>query len=177
MSNQFAEPRLAVSLVAAALVIACVLGCRFGGASESENKNAPVKQSNSARKPENAATPRPDDEPSPETNDEPNEPEESNEPIRSTALVEAFKRDETAANSKYKGKIILIRGRITNINDVFGVKALNLRDSENAPGLQTYLKNSADVERVKVGDEVTVRGKVRGDKTDVVDDAVIVEVN
>ena len=164
-----------MSLLAAALVVACVLGCRFGGAAESENKNAPVKQSNSARKPEKAATPRPDDAPD-EPNDEPAD-EPADEPIRSTALVEAFKRDETAANAKYKGRTMLIRGRITNINDVFGVKALNLRDSENVLGLQTYLQNAADVERVRVGDEVTVRGKVRGDKTDVVDDAVIVEVN
>ena len=79
--------------------------------------------------------------------------------------------------AKYKDKVILIRGKITNINDVFGVKALNLRDSENAAGLQTYLANKSDVEKVKVGDEVTVRGKVRGDGIDVIDDAVIVKVN
>ena len=171
-----------VSLLAAGLLLACVLGCRFGGdAAESENKNAPVKQSNAARKQPTAATPRAAEEPPAEADDAGDEQSApsapSDEPIRSTALVEAFKRDRAAANEKYKGKTLLIRGRITNINDVFGVKALNLRDSENVLGLQTYLKNAADVERVSVGDEVTVRGKVRGDATDVIDDAVIVEVN
>jgi hypothetical protein len=44
-------------------------------------------------------------------------------------------------------------------------------------GLQTYLENKADVEKVKVGDEVIVRGKVRGDGLDVIDGAVIIKVN
>ena len=84
--------------------------------------------------------------------------EDAEKPVRSTELVDAFKENKDAANAKYKGKVILIRGKITNINDAFGVKALNLRDSEAAMGLQTYLADNADVEKVKVGDEVTVRG-------------------
>lgn len=108
-----------------------------------------------------------------------NKKEESTDekPVRSTELVDAFKKDKDAANAKYKGKVILISGKITNINDVFGTKALNLRDSEAVMGLQTYLENNDDVNKVKVGDEVIVRAKVRGDGTDVVDDAVIIKVN
>lgn len=101
----------------------------------------------------------------------------SEKPIRSTELIEAFKKDKDAANAKYKDNVILISGKITNINDVFGVKALNLRDSENVLGLQTYLAHKSDVEKVKVSDEVVVRGKVRGDGIDVVDNAVIIKVN
>jgi hypothetical protein len=40
----------------------------------------------------------------------------SEKPIRSTELIEAFKKDKDAANTKYKGKVILISGKITNIS-------------------------------------------------------------
>lgn len=147
-----------ISIAAVVFAFSCVLGCRFGD--RAEDRQTPA--SPAANKP--AATSQ-----KAETSDE--------KPVRSTELVEAFRKDKEAANAKYKDRIVLISGKITNINDVFGVKALNLRDNENAVGLQTYLANSADVEKVKVGDEVVVRGKVRGDALDVVDDAVIVKVN
>jgi predicted butyrate kinase (DUF1464 family) len=144
-----------ISLSAIIFVFSLILGCGFG-------KNNEVSKIESNTQPPIANKKE-------ETNDE--------KPVRSTELVEAFKKDKDAANAKYKGKTILISGKITNINDVFGTKALNLRDSESVMGLQTYLENNDDVNKVKVGDEVIVRAKVRGDGTDVVDDAVIVKVN
>lgn len=105
------------------------------------------------------------------------EPAATNEEtaIRSTELIEIFRSDKNAANAKYKGKTILISGKITNINDVFGTMALNLRDSENAIGLQCYLADNDDVKKVAVGQEVVIRGKVRGDGTDVIDNAVVIQ--
>jgi hypothetical protein len=144
-----------ISIPVILVIFLTILGCNFGARNESpktENNTTPPV----AQKTEEAS---------------------SEKPIRSTELIEAFKKDKDGANAKYKDKIILISGKITNINDVFGVKALNLRDSENEMGLQTYLANKADVEKVKVGDEVTVRGKVRGDGLDVIDNAVIIKVN
>lgn len=147
-----------LSILVIIFVFSFILGCGFGSNNEapkSENNTQPVAN----KKEENKA----------ETTEE--------KPVRSTELVDAFKKDKDAANAKYKGKTILISGKITNINDVFGTKALNLRDSESAMGLQTYLENNDDVKKVKVGDEVIVRGKVRGDGTDVIDGAVIIKVN
>lgn len=143
-----------ISIPVIIFIFICVFGCGFGTGS---NQTA-----NETNRPTNVVKKE-------EASDE--------KPIRSTELIQAFRKDKAAANAAYKDKIVLIKGKITNINDVFGVKALNLRDSDDAIGLQTYLANSADVEKVKVGDEVTVRGKVRGDGIDVVDGAVIVKVN
>ena len=146
-----------ISILLIVTALGGVLGCGLG-----DRAAAPKNEANTASENKPAAV---------------NKEEDGEKPVRSTELVEAFRKDKEAANAKYKDRIILIRGKITNINDVFGVKALNLRDSADAVGLQTYLANGADVEKVKVGDEVTVRGKVRGDALDVVDDAVIVRVN
>ena len=150
MKNSISIPIIIFALV-------CVLGCGLGNRDET-----PKSEANSAQNKPAVANKA-------ETDDE--------KPVRSTDLIDAFRKDKAAANAKYKDKVILIRGKITNINDVFGVKALNLRDGEDAIGLQTYLANASDVEKVKVGDEVTVRGKVRGDGIDVIDNAVIVKVN
>lgn len=144
-----------ISILTIVFLLACGAGCGLGERAENpktEANTAPNKPATSGK-------------------------EDAEKPVRSTDLVEAFRKDKEAANAKYKDKIILISGKITNINDVFGVKALNLRDGDDAIGLQTYLANTSDVEKVKVGDEVTVRGKVRGDALDVIDNAVIVKVN
>ncbi len=146
-----------ISILTIIIALAGVLGCGLGNRVE----NPRTEANGAANKPATTSKEETDGE----------------KPVRSTELVDAFRKDKAAANAKYKDKVILIRGKITNINDVFGVKALNLRDSDDAIGLQTYLANSADVEKVKVGDEVVVRGKVRGDALDVIDNAVIVKVN
>lgn len=153
-----------ISILTIFIALVGVLGCGFGNRADApkNESNTAANQPPVASREEKAAN---------------KEETDGEKPVRSTELVDAFRKDKAAANAKYKDKVILIRGKITNINDVFGVKALNLRDSEDAIGLQTYLANSSDVEKVKVGDEVTVRGKVRGDALDVIDGAVIVKVN
>ena len=153
-----------MSILTLMIALGCVLGCGFGNRADTPKNetNTAANQPPVASREEKAGK---------------KEETEGEKPVRSTELVDAFRKDKAAANAKYKDKVILIRGKITNINDVMGVKALNLRDSENDMGLQTYLANKSDVEKVKVGDEVTVRGKVRGDGIDVIDDAVIVKVN
>lgn len=138
-------------------ILSVALGCNLGKYLESSSSNT-ANQSNSARQNTNS------------------ESKNSAEAIRSTEIIKAFDEDVKAANAKYKGKTILVSGKITNINDVVGVKALFLRDSEKEPGLQTYLEDNDDAKKVKVGDEVIVRGKVRGDTSEVLDDAVVVEV-
>ena len=146
-------------------ILSVALGCNFGKYFESSSNNA--NQSNSAQTKNQQNT---------NTESKTSAEKTSTEPIRSTELIKVFEEDMEAANAKYKGKTILVSGKITNINDVAGVKALFLRDSEKDTGLQTYLEDNDDAKKVKVGDEIVVRGKVRGDKFEILDDAVVVEV-
>lgn len=99
--------------------------------------------------------------------------------IPSTTIIQDYETDPAAADARYKDQTLLIRGRITNLNDVFGTMALMLRDSETEIGLQCYLTDNADAAKVKVGDEVVVRGRVRGGELGffmVVDECAVVEV-
>ncbi len=152
------------------IILLLILGCKFNGGvntgsvPEGNSGNRAVAQKTKEKRGTVKAESKP-------------EPEKSENLVRSTQIVDDFSEDKDAANEKYKGKIFTIRGKITNINDVFGVMALNLRDSENESGLQCYLKDNEDVEKVSVGQEVTIRGKVRGDATDVIDDVVVIETN
>ena len=82
-------------------------------------------------------------------------------PVETTQILKEHRQNPGAAEAKYGGKTLLIRGKITHINDVFGVKALMLRDSPSERGMQCYLQNAGDVKKVKVGDRVTLRGKLR----------------
>src|SRR5262245_40536972 len=99
-----------ISIPAIIFIFLCVFGCNLGTTESGTSKNENVNKSTVADKKDDAA---------------------GEKPVRSTELIEAFKKDKAAANAKYKDKIILISGKITNINDVFGVKALNLRDAED----------------------------------------------
>lgn len=146
-----------ISALALVFVLSFVSGCGVGV------KDAPAKDAGRSPSAATAASEK--------------QEKQNEEPVRSAVLVEAFKRDTAEANKRYKDRIVLISGKITDIKDVFGVKALNLRDSDAVAGLQVYLKNAADAGRVRVGDEIVVRGKVRGDGFDIVDDAEIVKVN
>ncbi len=157
-------------IITGLMLLLAVLGCNLGKYIESTSDNA--NQSNSSQTTNRQSTNSEVKKPVERTTSE----KTSDEPIRSTDLIKAFEQDMNAANAKYKGKTILVSGKITNINDVAGVKALFLRDSESETGLQTYLANKDDAKKVKVGDEIIVRGKVRGDKFEILDDAVVVEV-
>lgn len=106
-------------------------------------------------------------------------PAESGGAIPSTVIIQDYAADQAAADARYKDQTLLIRGRITNLNDVFGTMALLLRDSESEVGLQCYLADNADAEKVKVGDEVVVQGRVRGGELGffmVADECAVVEV-
>jgi hypothetical protein len=83
-------------------------------------------------------------------------------PIPATQIIDAYLADPVAADTQYKGQTLLITGEIANINEVFDVTALMLRDSEAQTGLQCYLTDSADADKVKVGDIVVIEGAVRG---------------
>lgn len=82
--------------------------------------------------------------------------------LPSTTIIQDYETDPVAADLKYKDQRLVIQGQITNINEVFGTQALLLRDSEAEVGLQCYLTDNADADKVAVGDRVVVEGRVRG---------------
>lgn len=83
-------------------------------------------------------------------------------PVPTTAIIEAYEADQAAADARYKGKTLIMVGKVTNINDVFGTLALLLRDSADDIGLQCYLTDSADAQKVAVGQTITIEGTITG---------------
>ncbi len=84
-------------------------------------------------------------------------------PVVPTAdIIKAYEADQAAADAQYKGQTLIMSGKVTNINDVFDVKALLLRESENEPGLQCYLTNAADADGISIGQTITIEGTIKG---------------
>lgn len=82
--------------------------------------------------------------------------------IPTTDIIKAYEADQAAADAQYKGKTLRMMGKVTNINDVFDVKALLLRESENDTGLQCYLTNAADADGISIGQTITIEGTIKG---------------
>ena len=98
------------------------------------------------------------------------------EAVSSREIVEAFRKDKDAKRI-YRGKTVAIRGNITNINDVFGMSNINLRESENEIGLVCYLKNAGDKNKLKIGDEVVIRAEIEDTDIGVASKAEILKIN
>lgn len=139
------------------VVVMFGFGCKFSTDVESQNETV---NSNSSVK--GVVTPE-------RENDE-------TKAVSSREIVEAFGKDKDAKRL-YRGKTVTIRGKITNINDVFGMSNINLRDSENEIGLVCYLKNAGDKNKVKIGDTVIVRAEIEDTDVGVVSKAEILKIN
>ena len=50
--------------------------------------------------------------------------------VHVTELVKAYKDNEFAADEKYKGQLILVRGNITHFDDTFGIASIQLETGE-----------------------------------------------
>ena len=82
--------------------------------------------------------------------------------VPTTTIIKAYEADQAAADAQYQGKTLIMTGKVTNINDVFDVKALMLRDSESDTGLQCYLTDSAEAQKVSIGQTITIEGNIKG---------------
>ncbi len=82
--------------------------------------------------------------------------------IPTTTIIKAYEADQAAADAQYQGKTLIMTGKVTNINDVFGTQALLLRDSENDTGMQCYLTDSADAVKAAIGQTITIEGTIKG---------------
>jgi len=86
-----------------------------------------------------------------------------------SALVNEFIIDEQMANSLYLDKIIQVNGTIDNITDDGSVVVVSLKDPESSSGvLCSFDKSSLSVEKLALGNTLTVKGICTGYLLDVV---------
>lgn len=155
--NTLMENALLNLLTFLLVVVMFGFGCKFSTDDEPQTKTPTVDSVNKKAEP-------------------PLEKDAEIEAVSSREIVETFRKDKDAKRL-YRGKTITIRGQISNINDVFGMSNINLRESENEIGLICYLKNAEDKNKVKIGDEVVIRAEIENTDIGVVSKAEILKIN
>ena len=92
--------------------------------------------------------------------------------ISAPKLVEAFNKDETAANKLYLDKIIAVKGSISDIKTDSATKQstvfLDSGDPLAAVNCSFYEEESAAVQALQKGQQVTIKGQCTGKLLDVV---------
>jgi hypothetical protein len=89
--------------------------------------------------------------------------------ISAKELVENFEMNEDSANSRYLGKIVLIKGNISNISEQDDVVSVYLKADEDLAGvLCSFDPKSINLQSLKVGNELQIKGICSGYLLDVV---------
>jgi hypothetical protein len=85
----------------------------------------------------------------------------SDEVIDSKALAKEFTTDATAANAKYNGKTITVRGVVNSMKTQFNAPTILLRESDADTGVSCWFpEESKDAEGLQVRQTVTVKGTI-----------------
>lgn len=102
--------------------------------------------------------------------------EEADIKVSAAELVNAFSRDESAANSLYAGKVLEVEGVLGEIISDEPAVILVLGDDSVAGGISCYLRQNAtdSYSALTVGRRVTVKGICHGMLMDVVLDKCVV---
>lgn len=100
--------------------------------------------------------------------------------ITAEELYGDYQNDETAADTKYKGNMIEVSGRVAVIGDIFGALRVLLSTGGMFQTMSVQCifteKNDERLFQVVKGDEVTIRGRVEEFKLDVIlRDCVLVD--
>ncbi len=85
--------------------------------------------------------------------------------LDATDLYREYETDETAANRKYKGKVLLISGAVRYVHrDVAGTLYLTLRGNDLLGSVQCYFgdEHGSKLVHLGPGDIVEVRGRCTG---------------
>jgi hypothetical protein len=87
--------------------------------------------------------------------------------ITAAKLCQEYSNNELRANELYKGKLMMITGKVTSIGETFGIKYITLSDGTEYSilGLQCYFENEEDIKRMSTinnGDTITITGVVNG---------------
>jgi hypothetical protein len=84
--------------------------------------------------------------------------------VHATVLAQDYDNNEFAADKKYKGKLILVRGEISNFSDMFGIASINLKTEVFMKSLtcEMHPDQRPLLAQLKKGDDVLVIGTVKG---------------
>ena len=84
--------------------------------------------------------------------------------VHAITLAQEYKDNEFAADEKYKGKIILVRGNITNFADTLGVPSIQLETNQMLTSIVCAMKKSQRplLAKLSKGQDVLVVGKLTG---------------
>ena len=169
-------------LFLAVIILGVVLQLTGWEPPEEKEKPIPVEKVN---QPE--SDPDPDPEPQPVQTPEPTpDPEPQPEPpksdfelalekvvhkVHATTLVQEYTDNKFAADEKYKGKMVMVRGEITQFGETFGKPRVSLKSNVLLKGLTCYVqKNQKPIlAQLKIGDDVLVIGKVEDISLSIVD--------
>jgi hypothetical protein len=88
--------------------------------------------------------------------------------LSSTQLVKDFSADEQAASQKYNDRILLINGKVSEINLNSTTVILDAADPIAMVTCSFYADESAHLKNLKVGDELKIKGKCTGKLIDVI---------
>lgn len=91
--------------------------------------------------------------------------------LAAASLVEAYQADEAAANDRFLGQVIEVSGEITKVSvNADGSSQIMLKSNDLIASVTGNLQESetAQVEKLKAGDQVTIKGECTGMLMDVV---------
>src|SRR5687768_4237896 len=88
------------------------------------------------------------------------------ERITSAELLQAFSTNDSMANKRFLGKVLLVAGPLKTID--LPNKLISLGDEDSKSSIQCSLENSSvpDAKRLKKGDMISVKGNCTGYNSD-----------
>jgi Na+-translocating ferredoxin:NAD+ oxidoreductase RnfG subunit len=88
--------------------------------------------------------------------------------IEADILTQEYENNEEAANAKYLGKVIVVSGIISSLNEEEQGLSVYLKKSEAMSGVMcTFSKDEVDATRIKVGNKIKIKGICDGYLMDV----------
>lgn len=88
--------------------------------------------------------------------------------ITSDQLIKEFSTDEATASKKYVDKVLLVDGKVSEVNLTSATVFLESTDPLTGVTCSFYRDESLQLKDLKVGDRVKVKGKCTGKLSDVV---------
>ena len=88
--------------------------------------------------------------------------------VSANALLSAYENDENAAGLQYNEKIIQVTGTISEVINEGTVTKVFLESDNPMSGIICEMEEGQDVESLKTGDEVIIKGRCTGFLSDVV---------
>lgn len=87
--------------------------------------------------------------------------------LEASSLFAAFSTNETEANKKYLSKIVELSGKVTDIKSSDDAYQLYLETDDPMFGIICDMEDQANENKIKIGDEIKIRGICSGFLMDV----------